>query len=209
MNALFARVLFFLTMDLCGENFSQIDSHATASLRFLPAAKDFFSLSLSLFHRVCNAQRDASKQLSRRFPFPFSRGLLYLPLLPLVGVVFAAGVAVARLRRRETKFRRWRRWEQQQRKPPPLRVSRTRVRRVHGEDQEDQEEVHRCGPNVRQLGRERRVRKEPGVHVRELLLRCVVVIVVVVATIPLSFSLSRFSLSRIISSSFAFTTRGN
>ena len=91
---------------------------------------------------------------------------------------------------------RWQRWAQRQRKPPPLRVSRTRVRRVHGEDQEDQEEeVHRCGPNVRQLGTERRVRKEPGVHVRELLLRCVVVIAVVVARRYSSFFLSRFSLS--------------
>jgi hypothetical protein len=43
---------------------------------------------------------------------------------------------------------------------------------------------------VCELGRERRVRKEPGVHVRELLLRCVVVIVVVVARRYSSFFLS-------------------
>lgn len=73
MNALFARVLFFLTMDLCGENFSQIDSHATASLRFLPAAaKDFFSLSLSLSSAACVTR---SVMLRNSFhagsPFPF------------------------------------------------------------------------------------------------------------------------------------------
>ena len=138
------------------------------------------------------------------FPFPLWERLLSLPLLlPLAGVVFPAGRTSAsprgvafRPRRRETKFCRWQRWAQRQRKPPPLRVSRTRVRRVHGEDHEDQEEeVHRCGPNVRQLGTERRVRKEPGVHVRELLLRCVVVIAVVVARRYSSFFLSRFSLS--------------
>jgi hypothetical protein len=43
---------------------------------------------------------------------------------------------------------------------------------------------------VWQLGTGGRVRKEPGVHVRELLLRCVVVIAVVVARRYSSFFLS-------------------
>ena len=163
-----------------------------------------FSLSLSLSFAARRTD-DASNALSRGgfpFPFPFPReSLLSLPpLLPLAfGVVFPAfgrtsasprGVAF-RPRRRETKFRRWQRWAQRRHEPPPpVRVSRTRVRRVHGEDQEDQEEVHRCGANVWQLGTGGRVRKEPGVHVRELLLRCVVVIVVVVARRYSSFFLS-------------------
>ena len=187
------------------ENLAEIDSYATASLRFLPLFRraSFLSLSLSFAARIT----DASNHFSRGFPFPFPlwESLLSLPLLlPLAGVVFPAGRTSAsprgvafRPRRRETKFRRWQRWAQRRHEPPPpVRVSRTRVRRVHGEDQEDQEEVHRCGPNVPQLGRERRVRKEPGVHVRELLLRCVVVIVVVVARrfIFLSLSLAHRSL---------------
>ena len=167
------------------------------------------SLSLSFAARVERMMlRMRFRAAGSPFPFPFPReSLLSLPpLLPLAfGVVFPAfgrtsasprGVAF-RPRRRETKFRRWQRWAQRRHEPPPpVRVSRTRVRRVHGEDQEDQEEVHRCGPNVPQLGRERRVRKEPGVHVRELLLRCVVVIVVVVARrfIFLSLSLAHRSL---------------
>ena len=44
-------------MDLCGENLAEIDSYATASLRFLPLFRgpSSLSLSLSLFLRVvCN-----------------------------------------------------------------------------------------------------------------------------------------------------------
>ena len=192
-------------MDLSGKTSPQNRQSRDSALSACPPAlsKGFFSLSLSLF---CRARRtDASNELSRGFSltFPFPReSLLSLPppLLPLAfGVVFPAfgrtsasprGVAF-RPRRRETKFRRWQRWAQRRHEPPPpVRVSRTRVRRVHGEDQEDQEEVHRCGANVWQLGTGGRVRKEPGVHVRELLLRCVAVIVVVVARRYSSFFLS-------------------
>lgn len=188
--------MFFPTMDLSGKT----SRKATVTRPPLcVSSRSFegllFSLSLSFAARIT----DAFKQLSRGFPFPFPReSLLSLPLLlPLAGMVFPAGRTSAssrvpfRPRRRETKFCWQQRWAQRRHEPPPpVRVSRTRVRRVHGEDQEDQEEVHRCGPNVRQLGFEGRVRKEPGVHVRELLLRCVVVIAVVVARRYSSFFLS-------------------
>ena len=195
-----ARDVSFATDGFVRENDRKIDSYATALL------KGFFSLSLSLFCLcACCRTDDASNALSRfgfsfPFPFPLWERLLSLPLrLPLAGMVFpkagrtksASSEVPFRPRRRERKFYWQQRWEQRRHAPPPpVRVSRTRVRRVHGEDQEDQEEVHRYEPNVCELGRERRVRKEPGVHVRELLLRCVVVIAVVVARRYSSFFLS-------------------
>lgn len=193
-------VRFPRRMDLSGKTTAK-----STVTRPLFRRASFLSLSLFCLFACCRTD-DASNALSRfgfSFPFPFplwERLLLSLPLrLPLAGMVFpkagrtksASSEVPFRPRRRERKFYWQQRWEQRRHAPPPpVRVSRTRVRRVHGEDQEDQEEVHRYEPNVCELGRERRVRKEPGVHVRELLLRCVVVIAVVVARRYSSFFLS-------------------
>ena len=201
-----ARFLASVMFSFATDGFVRENGKTSLQNRQLKRDRSFegllFSLSLSLFCRT----DDASNALSRfgfSFPFPFplwERFLLSLPLrLPLAGMVFpkagrtksASSEVPFRPRRRERKFYWQQRWEQRRHAPPPpVRVSRTRVRRVHGEDQEDQEEVHRYEPNVCELGRERRVRKEPGVHVRELLLRCVVVIAVVVARRYSSFFLS-------------------
>tara|TARA_Y100000739_G_scaffold107874_1_gene92686 strand:- start:111 stop:632 length:522 start_codon:yes stop_codon:yes gene_type:complete len=67
-------------MDLCGENLAEIDSYATASLRFLPLFRraSFLSLSLSFVERMMLRMRFRVSGFPFPFPFRFGSAFFFL-----------------------------------------------------------------------------------------------------------------------------------
>jgi hypothetical protein len=73
----------FRRMDLCGENLAEIDSYATASLRFLPLFRraSFLSLSLSFAERMMLRMRFRVSGFPFPFPFRFGSAFFFLFLV--------------------------------------------------------------------------------------------------------------------------------